>query len=112
MTAPDRGLTDLLAAHLTELITDAPIPNYEEDDYNAGYVAALADLRESDALKLAVEQHTQGQTARVAELEATILRVNQLAAQLDREANASMTYREIRRAHAVRISNAIEVEQR
>lgn len=56
MTALDPGLTDLIATHLTELITDAP----EEDNYDAGYVAALADLRDSAAFKLVVEQHTKG----------------------------------------------------
>ena len=63
--APDPGLTDLIAAHLTELIADAP----EEDNYDAGYVAALADLRDSAAFKLVVEQHTNG---RIAELEAAV----------------------------------------
>ncbi|MBQ7805328.1 hypothetical protein, partial [Rhodococcus sp. (in: high G+C Gram-positive bacteria)] len=56
----DPGLTDLIAAHLTELIADAPAPNHEEDNYDAGYVAALADLRDSAAFKLVVEQHTKG----------------------------------------------------
>lgn len=69
VTAPDPGLTDLIAAHLTELIADSPAPNHEEDNYDAGYVAALADLRDSAAFKLVVEQHTQTQTARIAELE-------------------------------------------
>ncbi|OQM82073.1 hypothetical protein [Rhodococcus sp. 66b] len=55
-------LTDPIAAHLTELITDAP----DEDNYDAGYVAALADLRGSAAFKLVVEQHTNG---RIAELD-------------------------------------------
>lgn len=60
MTAPDPRLTDLIAAHLTELIADAPAPNHEEDNYDAGYVAALADLRDSAAFKLVVEQHPNG----------------------------------------------------
>lgn len=51
---------DPIAAHLTELITDAPAPNHEEDNYDAGYVAALANLRDSAAFKLVVEQHTDG----------------------------------------------------
>ncbi|MBT2265895.1 hypothetical protein [Rhodococcus erythropolis] len=51
---------DPIAAHLTELITDAPAPNHEEDNYDAGYVAALADLRNSAAFKLVVEQHANG----------------------------------------------------
>lgn len=72
---PDPGLTDLLAAHLTELIADAPAPNHEEDNYDAGYVAALADLRDSAAFKLVVEQHTNG---RIAELEARIAEAQSL----------------------------------
>lgn len=63
MIAPDPGLTDLVAAHLTELIADAPAPNHEEDNYDAGYVAALADLRDSAAFTLVVEQHTKGRIA-------------------------------------------------
>lgn len=54
---------DPIAAHLTELIADAPAPNHEEDNYDAGYVAALADLRDSAAFKLVVEQHTNGRIA-------------------------------------------------
>lgn len=64
----DPGLTDLIATHLTELIADAP----EEDNYDAGYVAALADLRDSAAFKLVVEQHTNG---RITELEAENVRL-------------------------------------
>ena len=60
MSAPDPGLTDLIAAHLTELIADAPAPNHEEDNYDAGYVAALANLRDSAAFKSVVGQHTNG----------------------------------------------------
>ena len=57
---------DPIAAHLTELIADAPAPNHEEDDYDAGYVAALADLRDSAAFKLVVEQHANGRIAELA----------------------------------------------
>jgi hypothetical protein len=41
------GGMPLTAERLAELIADAPAANYEEDDYNAGYVAALIDLRDS-----------------------------------------------------------------
>ena len=34
------------AERLAELIADAPAANYEENDYNAGYVAALLSLRD------------------------------------------------------------------
>ncbi|KLN67633.1 hypothetical protein ABM90_31330 [Rhodococcus erythropolis] len=43
----------LTAERIAELIADAPAANYEESDYNAGYVAALINLR--DALFPATE---------------------------------------------------------
>ncbi|MBJ7479239.1 hypothetical protein [Rhodococcus sp. (in: high G+C Gram-positive bacteria)] len=36
----------LTAERIAELIADAPAANYEESDYNAGYVAALINLRD------------------------------------------------------------------
>jgi len=90
---------DPIAAHLTELITDAPAPNHEEDNYDAGYVAALANLRDSAAFKLVLEQHTNG---RITELEAEVERQKALVKWFD--GLASSAEKAIDRVHELKVN--------
>lgn len=72
MTAPDPGLTDLIAAHRWTCSRD--------EDCICGWVGQFADFPAHVAL--VVEQYTNG---RIAELEAAIARVEKLAAEYARD---------------------------
>ncbi|MDV8005026.1 hypothetical protein [Rhodococcus sp. IEGM 1318] len=81
MTAPDPGLTDLIAAH-------------QERPHHDGWICSCGiegpQRIHAAHVALVVEQHTNG---RITELKSTIARVEKLASELKREGREVLSLR-------------------